>query len=149
MRMLRSVLMLLTLSAGLAHGQERSNDRDIDANGGVICIWAIYIGMKAVGEACYPEDKSGFVALLDELIEKFDVFVMENAPMQRGDVENFKTAQRAPMVNRSGLCDKNRNSAALGLYERLRHSLRDAGAARDATAKFLSVPRKPGWNPCL
>ena len=149
MRTLRLVLAAFALTSSLALGQGPPKSEPGDWQGGVLCIWTVYIGMKAVGDICYPEDKDGFVDLLDEGIEQIAVFVIENEPAQRDDVEKFKTIQRGMMVNIPGLCDRSRNLSLLNTYEQFRYVCRDTDACRARLAKALSVPHKPTFSPCL
>ena len=149
MRTLRLALAAFALTSSLALGQGPPKSEPGDAQGGVLCIWAIHIAMKAVGDVCFPKDNDGFGALLDEAIEKISVFVMENEPTQRDDVEKFKTVQRGLMANRHGLCDRSRNLSALNMYETMRYECRDTDACRARLARALSVPRKPTFSPCL
>ena len=119
----------------------------MDPHGAVLCVWYIYLEIKAVGDRCFRDDASEFPKLLNEAIEQLDTFIVENAPIARPELEAAKAKY---LGSRNPVCRPDSKNGQLQMYEHLRDSInRDVAGFRASLAKLLAVPRKPVMNPCL
>jgi hypothetical protein len=138
--------LLACAIAGFAYAQQPEqefalNPEDVK-HGAVLCSWGILLGVREFGDKCDPEKDVRFQAALDDAIARIDQFIIDNAPMTREKVEQYK--QSLLRVPRDKLC---KTPDLRQLYE-LERKAGPEDIARNVT-DLLSVPRKPVANPCL
>jgi hypothetical protein len=150
----RFLLMLLLLASPAAQGQPNRQPPESDPRGAVLCAWSIYVSLRAVGAACFPE-QVGFNALLDEMIGRMDRFIVDNAPTTQRELDKGKAALSAETIMdfEAGPPDGKRRSCGEhpgGSAQIYRH-MEQQGAARLRAEmdRLLAVPRRPVMNPCL
>jgi hypothetical protein len=117
-----------------------------DPHGAVLCVWGLYQLIQIVGEKCFPDEKSEFKNVIDEAIDKIDVFIMKNAPATREEIEKRKAHDREAVGSDSKLCDLERDSP-MELYQGARRATPEE--IRASVEKLLAIPRKPVMHPCL
>jgi hypothetical protein len=122
---------------------------EADPHGAVLCGWAIYVQVQAIGDRCFPNDKSEFSMFLNESIERMDAFIIENAPALREEVETAKANLRSQIVDHHPtLCDaSSQNEDPFRVYKHFR--AQNLADLRRGIDKALAVPRKPVMNPCF
>src|ERR1700730_15459906 len=87
------VLLVLALFPALAFAAAPDDDIEVDSRGAVLCIWTIYVELKAIGSLCGFVQESEFEKVLAESIDKMDKFITANSAVTQADLDRKKDAE--------------------------------------------------------
>lgn len=122
-----------------------------DPQGGVLCVWSIYISIQRIGAVCFPEE-TAFQTALDETVRRMDDFIIANMPTTREVLD----AARRDSLRMSGTDEivpqrcRGSDRRARDMLNMYRHSrMSGADSMRAEVDRLLATPRRPSMNPCL
>ncbi len=122
-----------------------------DPQGGVLCVWNIYILIQRIGAVCYPEE-TAFQTALDETVRRMDDFIIANMPTTHEVLD----AARREGLRMSGADEimpqrcRGSDRRARDMMNMSRHSRMSGPDSMRAEAdRLLATARRPSMNPCL
>lgn len=119
-----------------------------DPQGGVLCVWSIYIVTQRIGAVCFQEE-AAFQATLDDAVRRMDDFILSNMPTSREALEAARHEARQMSVTDEALAQRCRSGDRTipDLYRHFR--ARGPDLVRTDMDRLLATPRRPSMNPCL
>lgn len=150
------VLLLASLLPALAHAAPSDDELRGDPRGAVLCIWVIYVDLKAMGKVCAFDQESAFEKVLAESIDRMDGFITANSTTTQAELDRKKDEEFArmrkdmdiagPALSRDA-CQGNIKSDGIEMYRSF--EAQGAEKIRRDISELLAVPRTPVFNPCL
>jgi hypothetical protein len=128
---------------------------DNSGKGAVLCVWNIYVGLKAYLDTCVSDRDKEFRADLGKGIDRIEQFIVENSltTVSKSDLEARKRSELAGLSAMSpsqieAMCSATPDDTTYGVYASFRSAL-TSEKLKAAIANLLSIPRLPVMNPCL
>ena len=148
---MKNALAALLLAACIVPAsaqQPQSQFDEPDPQGGpVLCAWMYYVYVQAIGERCFPNQRSEMSAVIDESVEKIEKFILDNSPATPEQIAQGRNRFRSRVIDdpRGPYCAEDKDPV------RMYRAMQGVGAQtmRDSIVKLLAIPRKPIFNECL
>lgn len=137
------------LFASTTMAEEREIEFDDSGHGAVLCIAMINASLKAYADTCEPEGGEEISVALGESLADIAKFSGQNGDRSEAEYTTFINSyyEREMAEAREKGKEYCSSSAATEFYAPMAKA--KVEDIRKATAKMLSVPRKPLMNPCL
>lgn len=155
---MRLLAVIVALLMGPAVAPANANDLkpnfqgssvEMDPRGGVMCIWMLYVSLKALAENCYRERDAAYIETLDWSIDEMEKFILRNSKMTAGQLAQgreyyVRYVVEGVTADRAGTC-----APGIGSLYPAPDKIPNRQAVEADIRQLLSIDRPPSWNPCL
>lgn len=138
-----------------ADGQWSETSADNSGHGAVMCIWMIYVELRAEIDLCHLSGQEALRADLDASIGRINNFVVANSlfPITKEQVDANAARrlellraeiEKLPAATRRNRCESGDGRQMISAFGAQSHADRIK-----SVDQLLSEPRPPAYNPCL